>query len=537
MERELIIDVTSNEITVALLEDKLLAELSTEHATSNYSVGDIFLGKVTRIVPALNAAFVDIGDEKDAFIHYLDLGIHFKSQHYLTQQLLGGKGDHTLFSRIKITDVLGKEGKISDILEVGQELMVQVVKEPISSKGARVTAEISIAGRNIVLIPFSNKTHISQKITSKEERKRLERLMTSILPHNFGVVVRTVAENRKTATLVPELEALVKRWEACCDKLHKADSPKLLIREINRTSTILRDLLNVSFNSIHVNDETVFRELQEYVAGISPEQEKIVKLYENKTPIFDYFNVSKQIRSSFGKLVPLRQGAYLIIEHTEALHVIDVNSGIRLKNTKDQEQHAFGVNMVAADEIARQLRLRDMGGILVIDFIDMDRAEHRQILFDHMKNLMANDRAKHNILPISKFGLMQLTRQRVRPVTVINTNEKCPNCNGTGKITPAIQFDETVKNHLVYFVHQRKIKWLMLKVHPYVAAYFRQGFPSRRLKLMLQYGCWFNIKADSTMCYLDSQWIDRKGNKLTLMTSSESEVETIPEADTTEIKR
>jgi ribonuclease G len=531
MERELIIDVTSNEITVALLEDKLLAELSTEHATSNYSVGDIFLGKVTRIVPALNAAFVDIGDERDAFIHYLDLGIHFKSQQYLVRELLSGRHDYTLFPRIKTTDILGKDGKISDVLAVDQELMVQVVKEPISSKGARITAEISIAGRNMVLIPFGNKTHVSQKITSREERKRLERLMASILPHNFGVVVRTVAENRKTATLVPELEALVKRWESCCDKLHKATSPKLLIREINRTSTILRDLLNVSFNSIHVNDETVFRELQEYVAGISPEQEKIVKLYGNKTPIFDYFNVTKQIRSSFGKLVPLRQGAYLIIEHTEALHVIDVNSGIRLKNTKDQEQHAFGVNMVAADEIARQLRLRDMGGILVIDFIDMDRPEHRQILFDHMKNLMANDRAKHNILPISKFGLMQLTRQRVRPVTEINTNEKCPNCNGTGKITLAIQFDETIKNHLVYFVHQRKIRNLTLKLHPYVAAYFKQGFPSRRLKLMLKHGCWFNIKADDTMCYLDSQWIDRKGNNLVLTNPAGMETEKISDTE------
>jgi ribonuclease G len=514
MERDLIIDVTSNEITVALLEDKLLAELSTEHTTSNYSVGDIFLGKVTRVVPALNSAFVDIGDEKDAFIHYLDLGLHFKSQNHLTNELISGRGDHTLFSRIKVTDILNKEGKITDVLEVGQELIVQVVKEPISSKGARITAEISIAGRNIVLIPFGNKTHISQKITSKEERKRLERLMISILPQNFGVVVRTVAENRKTATLVPELEALVKRWEACCERLYKTSSPRLLLREINRTSTILRDLLNVSFNAIYVNDETVFRELQEYVAGISPEQEKIVKLYENKTPIFDYFNVAKQIRSSFGKLVPLRQGAYLIIEHTEALHVVDVNSGIRLKNTKDQEQHAFGVNMVAADEIARQLRLRDMGGILVVDFIDMDRQEHRQMLFDHMKDLMANDRAKHNILPLSKFGLMQITRQRVRPVTVINTNEKCPNCNGTGKVTPAIQFDETVKNHLAYFVYQRKIKSLTLKVHPYIAAYFKQGFPSRRLKLMLKYNCRFNIKIDDTMSYLELQWTDRKGNKL-----------------------
>jgi ribonuclease G len=517
MERELIIDVTSNEITVALLEDKQLAELNTEHTNSNYSVGDIFLGKVTRLVPALNSAFVDIGDEKDAFIHYLDLGMHFKSQNYLIQELITGKGEKTLFSRIKVNNILDKEGKISDVLYPGQELMVQIVKEPISSKGARVTAEISIAGRNIVLIPFANKIHISQKITSKEERKRLERLLGIILPQNFGVVVRTVAENKKTATLVPELEALVKRWESCCEKLYKADSPKLLVREINRTSTILRDLLNVSFNSISVNDETVYRELQEYIAGISPEQEKIVKLYNGNTPIFDYFNISKQIRSSFGRLVPLRQGAYLIIEHTEALHVIDVNSGIRLKNTKDQEQHAFSVNMVAAEEIVRQLRLRDMGGILVVDFIDMERLEHRQMLFERMRTLMTNDRAKHNILPVSKFGLMQITRQRVRPVTVINTTETCPSCNGTGKITPVMPFDEIIKNHLAYFVHQRKIKWLTLKVHPYIAAYLKQGFPSRRTRLMLKYGCVFKIKVDDTISYLDSQWIDKKGNKLTLV--------------------
>ncbi|MDR3235539.1 MAG: Rne/Rng family ribonuclease [Prevotellaceae bacterium] len=516
MERDLIIDVTSNEITVALLEDKDLAELSTEHTTSNYSVGDIFLGKVTRIVPALNSAFIDIGDDKDAFIHYLDLGIHFKSQNHLTRELLSGRSDYSLFSRIKVTDILHKSGTITDVLEIGQDILVQVMKEPISSKGARVTAEISIAGRNMVLIPFANKTHISQKIISKEERKRLERLMTSILPQNFGVVVRTIAESKKTATLAPELEALVKRWETCCKKINQAESPKLLIREINRTSTILRDLLNVSFHSIHVNDETVFRELQEYVAGISPEQEKIVKLYHNNTPIFDYFNVSKQIRSSFGRLVPLQHGAYLIVDHTEALHVIDVNSGIRMKNTKDQEQHAFNVNMTAANEIARQLRLRDMGGILVVDFIDMARLENRQALFDHMKTLMASDRARHNILPISKFGLMQITRQRVRPVTMINTNEKCPNCNGTGKITSALQFDEIVRNNLIYFVNQRKIRKLTLKVHPYIAAYFKQGFPSRQMKLMLKYGCIFNIKADGNICYLDSQWIDRKGNQLVL---------------------
>ncbi len=518
MEKELIIDVSSREITVALLEDKVLAELSTDHTSSHYSVGDIFLGKVTRIMPALNSAFVDIGDDKDAFVHYLDLGINFRAQNQLTQQLITGKADKEIFASIPKSGVLEKNGKISDVLHPGQEILVQVVKEPISSKGARVTAEISIAGRNIVLIPFANKIHLSQKITSREERKRLERLMTSILPPNYGVVVRTVAESKKTATLVPEVEALVKRWETCCDKMYKAGAPRLLLREINRTSTILRDLLNVSFNSIHVNDETVFREMQEYVAGIAPEQEKIVKLYNGNVPIFDYFNVSKQIRSAFGKLVPLKQGAYLIVEHTEALHVIDVNSGIRLKNAKDQEQHAFGVNMTAAEEIARQLRLRDMGGILVVDFIDMERAEHRQQLFDKIKNLMETDRAKHNILPLSKFGLMQITRQRVRPVTVINTAETCPSCKGTGKIdASAVRLDEAIAAQLAYFTQQRKLSTVILKVHPYVAAYFTKGLIPLRWRLMWRYHCRFIIQTDSSMPYLDLQWSDKAGNKLTVV--------------------
>jgi len=514
-ELDLVIDVSSSEITVALLEDKVLAELSTDYTTSHYSVGDIFLGKVTRIMPALNSAFVDIGDDKDAFVQYLDLGINFKTQNQLVKQLVAGKAGREAFTTMSKSDFLGKEGQISDVLYPGQEILVQIVKEPISTKGARVTCEISIAGRNIVLIPFSNKVHISQKITSHNERKRLERLMTSILPKNYGVVVRTIAEGKKTATLAPEMEALVKRWETCCDNMSKAEAPQLLVRELNRTSTILRDLLSVSFNSINVNDETVYRELQEYVSGIAPEQEKIVKLYNGDTPIFDYFNVSKQIRSSFGRLVPLKQGAYLIVEHTEALHVIDVNSGIRLKSAKDQEQHALNVNMAAAEEIARQLRLRDMGGILVVDFIDMDKLEHRQQLFDKMKELMENDRAKHNILPLSKFGLMQITRQRVRGVTVINTAETCPSCRGTGKIdASAVRLDEIITSQLAYFVQQRKLSTVILKVHPYIAAYFTKGLIPLRWRLMWRYRCRFIIKTDIGMPYLDLQWSDKMGNKL-----------------------
>ena len=518
MEKELVIDVSSNEINVALLEDKVLAELDTDRTTSHYSVGDIFLGKVTRVMPALNSAFVDIGDDKDAFVQYFDLGFNFKTQNQLTQQLIAGKADKETFATIPKAGILGKEGKIGDVLYPGQEILVQVVKEPISTKGARVTGEISIAGRNIVLIPFAGKVHISQKITSRDERKRLERLMSSILPPNYGVVVRTVAESKKTATLVPEVEALVKRWQTCCDKMCKAEAPQLLLRELNRMSTILRDLLSESFNAIHVNDETVFRELQEYVSGIAPEQEKIVKLYNGNTQIFDYFNVSKQIRSAFGKLVPLKQGAYLIVEHTEALHVIDVNSGVRLKSAKDQEQHALSVNMAAAEEIARQLRLRDMGGILVVDFIDMDKIEHRQQLFEKMKALMETDRAKHNILPLSKFGLMQITRQRVRAVTVINTSETCPSCHGRGKIdASAVRLDETISTQLAYFVQQRKLSTVILKIHPYVASYFTKGLIPLRWLLMWRYRCRFIIKTDSSMPYLDLQWSDKAGNRLTVV--------------------
>ncbi|MCL2097164.1 MAG: Rne/Rng family ribonuclease [Bacteroidales bacterium] len=518
MEKELVIDVSSSEITVALLEDKVLVELNTDYSTSHYSVGDIFLGKVTRLMPALNSAFVDIGDDKDAFVHYLDLGINFKKQNQLTQQLIIGKANKEDFAAMPKVGGLGKEGQISDVLHPGQEILVQVVKEPISTKGARVTGEISIAGRNMVLIPFASKVHISQKISSREERGRLERLMISILPPNYGVVVRTVAEGKKTATLVPELEALVKRWNICCDKMYKSNAPQLLLRELNRTSTILRDVLSESFNSVYVNDETVFREMQEYVAGIAPEHEKIVKLYNGNTPIFDYFNVSKQIRSSFGRLVPLKQGAYLIVEHTEALHVIDVNSGVRLKNAKDQEQHALNVNLTAAEMIARQLRLRDMGGILVVDFIDMDKSEHRQQLFEKMQELMENDRAKHNILPLSRFGLMQITRQRVRPVTVINTAETCPSCRGTGKISASfVRFDKTIITQLIYFVQQRKLSTVVLKAHPYVAAYFTKGLISLRRRLMWRYRCRFIIKPDSSMPYLDLQWSDKAGNNLTVV--------------------
>ncbi|MBP1671225.1 MAG: ribonuclease [Bacteroidetes bacterium] len=515
MEKDLIIDVNSTEVSIALLENHKLIELNKEQNNGSYAVGDVYLGKVKRIMPALNAAFVDIGDDKDAFIHYLDLGLAFRTLDYFTRQIGQSKLSHNaLFSGLKLGDILEKEGKIADVLKPGQSIVTQIVKEPISTKGSRLTAEISIAGRNMVLIPFIDKVNISQKITSKEEKKRLERLVYSILPPNYGVIIRTAAEGKKAAVLDGELKSLIKKWEDSWPKMAKANPPQLLFTENSRTTTILRDLLNDSFSNIYINDETICNEVKDYITLIAPEQEKIVKLYKGGVPIFDHFEISKQIRSAFGKVITIKQGAYLIIEHTEALHVIDVNSGIRAKSGADQEQNAFEVNMNAAEEISRQLRLRDMGGIIIVDFIDMDHNENRVKLYKHMQDLMQSDRAKHNILPITRFGLMQITRQRVRPATEINTSESCPTCNGTGKISSSMLIEETIERQLAYYVKEKGIKAITIKLNPILSAYLTKGIASIRFKLAMKYKCTLKIKESTDNHLLEVLWYNMNGEKL-----------------------
>ncbi|NSW95848.1 MAG: Rne/Rng family ribonuclease, partial [Bacteroidales bacterium] len=435
MNKDLIIDAGDSEISLALLEDKQLVELNKEKRDVKFSVGDIFLGKVKKIMPGLNAAFVNVGYERDAFLHYLDLGAQFRTQqkYYLTAVQRQGKVPP--LHKIKPEEDIDKSGKIKDVLSVGQTVIVQITKEPISTKGPRLSSEISLAGRNLVLMPFSDKISISTKIESTEEKNRLKTLIQSIKPKNYGIIVRTVAEGKKVAVLDAELRELVKKWESAFESVKKdIKSPRLFIGEMNRISTILRDILNVSFTSIHVNDPALAEDIKKYIREIAPEKVSIVKVYKGTIPIFDHFGVNRQIKALFGRTVSFKHGAYLIIEHTEALHVIDVNSGNRSRAGNDQEANALEVNLEAAAEIARQLRLRDMGGIIVVDFIDMQSAENKQLLHDRMKELMANDRAKHNILPLSKFGIMQITRQRVRPEMNIVTNEKCPACLGTGEI-------------------------------------------------------------------------------------------------------
>ncbi len=451
--KDLIIDVGVSEVSLALLEDKQLTELNKEKRNIRFSVGDIYLGKVKKIMPGLNAAFVNVGYERDAFLHYLDLGAQFRTQHKYYATAIQRQGRITPLHKIKAEEDIDKDGKITDVLNAGQTVLVQITKEPISTKGPRLASEISLAGRNLVLMPFSDKVSISSKIESAEEKNRLKTLVQSIKPKNYGVIVRTVAEGKKVAVLDAELKELIKRWESAFYSIRKeTKTPRLFIGEMNRTSTILRDMLNVTFTGIHINDPVLAEEVRNYIREIAPEKEKIVKVYNGTLPIFDHFGVNKQIKALFGKTVSFKHGAYLIIEHTEALHVIDVNSGNRSRSGNDQEANALEVNMEAATEIARQLRLRDMGGIIVVDFIDMQSGDNKQLLFDKMKEIMTTDRTKHNILPLSKFGLMQITRQRVRPEMNIVTDEKCPSCQGTGQTRPTILFTDDLEKNLAFIL-------------------------------------------------------------------------------------
>ncbi len=512
-EKDLVVDASASEVRIALMENHRLIELDRESTKDHgFSVGDVYLGRVKKILPALNAAFVDIGDSKEAFIHYLDLGLYFTAFDTFVRESNPNKDMGELYSKIKIGPVLAKEGRIEDHLKPGQMIISQIVKEPISTKGSRLTAEISLAGRNIVLLPFAEKVSVSQKISSREEKRRLEVLVRSILPHNYGAIIRTAAENKNAAVLVAELRSLIEKWEGSWKKIAASKGVKLLFTEYDRTTATIRDLFNETFTNVYVNDQKIYEEVRRYVSLISPDKEKIVKLYEGKEPIFDHFEVSRQIKSSFGKVVPMKQGAYLVIETTEALNVIDVNSGIRAK-TNDQEENTFEVNKIAAEEIARQLRLRDMGGIVIVDFIDMDKAEHRNELFKYMRELMDSDRAKHNVLPLTKFGLMQLTRQRIRPVTEIDTAEKCPLCHGTGKITSTAVIDEQIERNLADFV-EKGTKTFTLKVSPILGAYLSRGFNSFVRKWKRKYKCKLDLVEDNDHSILQYEFYDEEGKAL-----------------------
>lgn len=520
MTSEVVIDVRRDEVAIALLENKNLVEYQQDTRSESFSVGNIYIAKVKKLMPGLNACFVDVGCERDAFLHYLDLGCQYYSFEKYIRQVQSDRKRIYPFSKAVPQPDLPKEGSIT-CLKVGQEIVVQIVKEPISTKGPRLSGEISFAGRNLVLIPFGTKVSVSTKIKSSAERARLKQLVQSIKPKNCGIIVRTVAEGKRVAELDTELNVLMQRWDDALRKVQKTQArPQLIYEETSRVVALIRDLFNTSYENIFVNDADIHREIHQYVSIIAPEKADIVKMYKGSVPIFDNYNVTKQLKSGFGKVVNYKRGAYLIIEHTEAMHVVDVNSGNRIKKECGQEENALEVNIGAADELARQLRLRDMGGIIIVDFIDMRLAEDRQMLYERMCKNMQHDRARHNILPLSKFGLMQITRQRVRPAVDLNVDETCPTCFGKGTIRSSYLFTDQLERKIDNLVNRIGIRRFYLHVHPYVAAYINKGIMSIKRRWQLKYGTGIHVIPSQKLAFLqyefydkDRQFIDMKEEK------------------------
>ena len=500
---------------IALLEDKKLVEMHNEKVDASFAVGDLYLGKVKKLIPGLNAAFVDVGFEKDAFLHYTDLSPYAKSLLKFTQLAINEKSPEGLdFAKFEVEPEIVKTGKINEVLGQRPNILVQILKEPIAAKGPRLSCEISLPGRFVVVTPFNDIIAVSRKIHSSEERRRLQKIVESIKPKNFGVIVRTAAEGKKTAELHEDLNNLVNNWAIIQKNLKGAVAPYKVLSEQTKTTSMLRDLLNEDFNRIIVNDKSIYNDTRNYIQKIAPDKLDIVSYYHNGAPIFDHFGITKQVKAAFGKTVNLPSGAYLIIEHTEALHVIDVNSGYKSVGN-NQEENALQTNLEAAEEIARQLRLRDIGGIIVVDFIDMKYPDSKRKLVELMENFMRPDRSKHAVLPISKFGLMQITRQRMKPEMNINTQEVCPSCHGTGKISSTLILEDEIEKNMSYLTMQ-KHRDLTLFVHPIMHAYLTKGIISMRRKWGWKYKLSLKVKPNNTFHLTEFHFYDRNDEEIKL---------------------
>ena len=515
MNKELIINAAPQAVEIALLEDKKLVELHNEKADANFAVGDLYLGKVKKLIPGLNAAFINVGFEKDAFLHYTDLSPYLRSILKFTNMAMNDKSEHGFdYNKFEVEPEIIKTGKIAEVLSGKPNILVQILKEPIAAKGPRLSCELSLPGRFVVLTPFNDIIAVSRKIHSSEERKRLHKIIEVIKSKNFGVIVRTAAEGKHTVELHEDLLTLINTWKNIQKNLKGAVPPTKIMSEEGKTNSILRDLLNEDFNKIVVNDKNIYNDTRTYIQRIAPDKTDILSFHNNGVPIFDSYGITKQVKASFGKTINLPSGAYLIVEHTEALHVIDVNSGYR-SVSNNQEQNALETNLEAAAEIARQLRLRDIGGIIVVDFIDMKLLENRKKLVERMEACMKPDRAKHAVLPISKFGLMQITRQRMKPEMNINTSEICPSCAGTGKISSTLILEDEIEKNLSYLIMQ-KHKGLTVEVHPMLYAYLTKGFPSKRMKWNWKHKQKIRVKQNSNYHLTEFHFYDKTDEEIKL---------------------
>lgn len=513
MEKELVIKSSPNEVEIALLEGDKLVELHKQKTNNTTAVGDIFLAGVKKVMPSLNASFMDVGYRSDAFLHFTDLGPQIKSLIKFTNSVIKGTYNGPLLDSFDLEQDNPKNGKIDQVLNKSNYVLVQILKEPISSKGPRLSCELTLPGRYVVLTPFSDVIAVSKKISFQEERKRLKLLVESIKPKNFGVIVRTAAEGKKVADLHTDIKELEEKWKSIFSQLKESNKPGKILSEIDKTSSLLRDILNDNFNKITIDDSDLYSSAKDYLSTIAPDKVSILQHYKGSRNIFDHFNINRQIKASFGKTSTMASGAYIVIEHTEAMHVIDVNSGPKMQKS-NQEDAAVAVNLEAAQEIARQLRLRDIGGLIVVDFIDMRSGENKTSLYNKMKEFMSGDRAQHTVLPLSKFGLMQITRQRTRPATKIDTSEVCPVCQGTGKSNASILVIDNIERDLNYIFNSRPMPKLHLKTNPFVHSYITEGWPSLRMKWWWKYKSWVRVTTEFNYHLFEYKFFDSSDDEI-----------------------
>jgi len=498
---ELVVSTESNELKIALLENNRLLEYRIEDKNNYFSVGDCFLGKVVKVSKNLNAAFIDVGYKKYGFLPYTSLSKYFTNYSNFIHDIRDN--NNVKLSTYRLDEILDKDGNISDIISENQNILVQIEKEPISLKGPRLSTSITLSGKYFVLLPFSNEVHISKNITDNKEQERLINFVNSSRPNNFGVIIRTAAEGLDDNTLSDDLTQLLKKWGTALTKLKNANIGDKIISEDNKIITIIKNMLSTPLDTIYIDDEALYIQIKNFIISEHICNEKILKLYSNKSDsLFNYKDIKKQIQISMNKYVNIDGGGYLIIEQTEAMLVIDVNSGIQ-NDFSDHEEMAYHVNVIAAQEIVRQLRLRDIGGIISIDFIDMETVEHKMSIYELMKEYMKNDKHQHLVLPLSRFNVMQITRQRLKPIENVDIYEVCPMCRGNGRIEPVIQIADKIEKKLLDMLQNKNVKNFTVIVHPFLYNYFTKGLFSKRIKWWIKYKKWIKFKQDFSFGMID----------------------------------
>lgn len=545
MRKEIIINATANEIRIAITEDKRLAELFVETPEKERMVGDIYLGRVAKVMPGIRAAFIDLGLKQDAFLHFSDIGSSFSEYSSLIgdedsdvdtdedgdeddavpaggeQSASSGSGP-AVHAPPKPPPVQhqprpdrrdnGRSQPPPPDLKRGQEIIVQVTKEPVGKKGVRVTSEVSLPGRFLVLLPFDGKVGVSKKLTNFREKRRLRRLVRSILPPGFGVIIRTVAQDKDEALLRQDLEGLITTWREIEQTVKAEKPPALLYKDMATTSHVIRDLFTDDVERVITDSKRLFKEISTYVKTVSPHLLEKVELYKQREPIFDGYGIEKEIAACLSPKVWLKSGGYVIIEQTEAMVVVDVNSG-RYAAKREQELNSLRTNLEAAREICRQIRLRDLGGIIVIDFIDLDDERNRKKVYDELRKEFRRDRAKVTVLPMTEIGLAQITRQRIRQNILHSFSEPCPVCGGGGLVQSKPSIVNEIERWIRRFKSESREFRLNLSVHPTIAGYLTEGTFHRLRKMMLKYRVLVGLEQDAKLPLAEFHFFSRKQDK------------------------